>query len=240
MELYSEFPASSFVHLDKPDFIVTTLLGETIGIEVTDAIYSRQSEMKKSEYQIKINKLVLEQLNKCLPFKFVLNIVLGTEPDIGQANIKSVINSIVEVSFNEFYGLNNLQTETISNFGTDINTYPESVQQMILSKGYRTLPNGIRYIRLGRYDILDKSFHGKNKGGFVPNFQPELLETILAEKHKSLQKYMRCDQQWLLIAEGSDFCSYFDNINIETTIDTQFDKVFMVRTFPRIVVVLKE
>ena len=237
-ELYVEFPIGTFVHDDRPDFILTTSLGQTIGIEITEAIYD-QSQMQKSEYQIKFNQDVIEKLSQLLPYKFHLSIHLDQKPLINQSNYKQVVNEIAEICFNEFFDLENLRGDTINDFSRDINTYPLETQSIIIAKGYRNLPKGVRRIRIKRYDVLDKSFHGLFKGGAVPNFEQEQLNKIFKEKNKSITTYEKCNSQWLLIAEGGDFYSYFDNININEVPDTKFDKVFMLRRSPSMVVVIK-
>ncbi|HEY5967502.1 MAG TPA: hypothetical protein VIU35_05970 [Chitinophagaceae bacterium] len=237
-ELYTEFPPGTYNHIDSPDFILTTSPEQTIGIEITEAFYD-QSQMQKSEYQIRFNQDVLEKLGQLLPYRFYFSIHLDQKPQINQSNYKQVIDETVEICFNEFFDLENLQKGTINDFGHDITTYPLETQSIIIAKGYRNLPKGVRRIRITRYDVLNKSSHGHIKGGAVPNFEQEHLDRILKDKNKSITKYKKCDSQWLLIAEGGDFYSHFDNINIEEIPNTEFDKVFMIRTFPPMVIVLK-
>ena len=51
--------------------------------------------------------------------------------------------------------------------------------------------------------------------------------------------YKVCDEQWLLICEGSDHYSYIKDISLDNKFDTLFEKIFMLRTFPTEVIIIK-
>lgn len=236
-ELYPNFPPSDFVYQDSPDVILNTDNSKKIGVEITEAIYD-QEFMKKSEFQIKFNENVLEKVEKNIPFKFSLSIRLHETKLISSSNYDRIINEVVDVCYEEFLDLDNLQRKEVSNLGST-QEFPEHVKEILYNQGYRSLPLGVKSIRLGRNDTINKSYHPKHKTGWVPNFQPEFLDTILLKKHKALEKYQPCDQQWLVIGEAFDFVSYFDNINIPTPVISKFDKIFLVRNWENVVLALK-
>lgn len=236
-ELYPNFPTSDFVYQDSPDVILNTENSKKIGLEITEAIYD-QEFMKKSEFQIKFNEKVLEKIEKIIPFKFSLSIRLYETKLISSSDYDRTINEVVDVCYEEFLDLDNLQRKEVNNLGST-QEFPEHVKEILYYQDYRNLPLGVKSIRFGRNDTLAKSFHGKHKTGWVPNFQIEILDAILKKKHKALEKYDSCDEQWLVIGEAFDFVSYFDNIYINVPVVSLFDKVFLVRNWERIVLTLK-
>jgi len=237
-EKYKDMLAGKVEFDDKPDVIVTVSTGETIGIELTECIYD-ETLMRESEYQIKFNEKVIAQLEDLIPFKFHLNIELDTTKPLKQNQIKLTIKGIIEVCIEEFGNLEQYESKYVEQLDVDWNEAPPNIQQHFLDQGYRKLPKGISRIQMSRYDILTKSRHPESKGGVVPDFTQDNLNEILAKKDKALNNYKACNQQWLVIGEGSDFYSYINNIKIEKGFKTKFDKVFMYRRWDSEVVVLK-
>lgn len=231
-------PIGTVSYDDAPDIIVTLTSGERIGIEITECIYD-ETQMRNSQFQIKFNQLVIQELTAKMPYSFYLIVDLKSDEPIRQADRNKTINEIIDVCLREFRTLANFQDGEVQQINTDISSYPPHVQQVILNKGYRNLPKGIKSIRIRRLDGLKESFHPQSKGGNVPNFSQHHLDKILAKKENSLKNYKICEQYWLLISEGMDFYSYHDNIEVVTGFNTVFDKVFMTRRWPSLVVVLK-
>jgi len=237
-ENYKNMPFGTAIFEDKPDVIFTTLTGEVIGIELTECIYS-ESLMKESEYQIKFNEKVIAQLEEKMPFKFHLDIDLDTKNPLKQNQISTTINEIVNVCMNEFGNLNPYESKNVEQLDVDWNQATLDVQQHFINLGYRKLPKGILRIQMSRYDVLKKSRHPESKGGVVPNFTADILESILNKKNKALLNYKYCDQHWLVISEGGDFYSQIDKVNIEKEFETKFDKIFMYRRWEKEVIVIK-
>jgi hypothetical protein len=237
-EKYKDIPTGKVDFFDKPDVILTTPNGETIGIELTECIYD-QTLMKESEYQIKFNNKVLDQLEGLMPFKFHLDIELDKTEPLKQNQIESTIKEVVEFCTKEFGNLQSYESKSVEQLDVDWNKAPINIQQHFLDQGYRKLPKGILRIHMSRFDILKKSMHPESKGGVVPDFTQENLNAILIKKEKALDNYKPCNQQWLVIGEGGDFYSYMDNIKIEKRIKTKFDKVFICRRWNLEVVVIK-
>ena len=113
------------------------------------------------------------------------------------------------------------------------------IKKQLLAQGYRKLPIEISTIAITRNDNITNSTHMESTFGVIPDFTDENLDKILAKKNNSLKKYKLCDEQWLLIIEGWDFYSYYQEINITKKITTCFDRVFMYRRFSSEVSMLK-
>lgn len=236
-EKYINMPDGQVEFDDKPDAIVTTATGETIGIELTECIYD-ESLMRKSAFQIKFNERVIDQLEGCIPFKFYLDIELDISMPIKQNQIESTIKEIIKVCIREFENLQLNESKYVEQLDVDWNEPSHDIQDF-LDQGYRKLPKGISRIQMSRYDFLNKSLHPETKGGVVPDFTLDNLKAILTKKDTALTNYKVCNQQWLVIGEGGDFYSYIKNIKIDKGFKTKFDKVFMYNRWDSEVVELK-
>lgn len=237
-EKYKDMPSGTPEFNDKPDVLFTTQTGKVIGIELTECIYD-ELLMKESEYQIKFNEKVISRLEAQMPFKFHLDIDLNNRNPLKQNQIESTIKGVIEVCLREFGNLNPYESKNVEQLDVDWDNAPSHIQQHFLERGYRKLPNGIARIQMSRYDILEKSRHPESKGGVVPDFTAEHLNLILKKKNKAFLNYKVCDEQWLVIGEGSDFYSYINNVRIENEFESKFDKIFMYRAWPSEVIVIK-
>lgn len=237
-EKYKNIPAGKVDFFDKPDIILTTQNGETIGIELTECIYN-ETLMKESEHQIKFNKKVIELLEGLMPFKFHLDIELDKTMSLKQNQIEPTIKGVVEFCIKEFRNLSSYESRYVEQLDVDWNEAPINIQQHFRDQGYRKLPKGILRIHMSRFDSLKRSMHTEYKGGVVPDFTQDNLKAILIKKEKALSNYKPCNQQWLVIGEGGDFYSYMDNIKVEKGFKTKFDKVFICRRLNSEIVVLK-
>ena len=237
-EHYQDMPAGRAAFEDKPDVIFTTLSGELIGIELTECIYD-ETLMKESEYQIKFNEKVITHLEEKMPFKFHLDIDLDTNKPLKQNEIVSAIKRIVEICIREFRDLNPYESKNVEQLDVDWDQAPLHIQQHFLERGFRKLPKGVLRIQMARYDILEKSRHPESKGGVVPDFTDDNLDSILRKKNKALTNYKVCNHHWLVIGEGADFFSYINNVRIEKEVKTKFDKIFMYRRWDSEVIVIK-
>ncbi len=114
-------------------------------------------------------------------------------------------------------------------FGSPIENFPIDIQKQILGKGYRNLPEGILEISIGRYDGVGNSWNSESTAIVVPNFNLERLKQILKKKEMKLQDYTKCDEQWLIIWGSGLPDSYYNKVQINELVETEFDKIFFVR-----------
>lgn len=238
LEKYKEISVINVEFRDSPDVVITLESGKNIGIELTECFYS-EDLMQKSQFQIKFNNEVLVKLKKNLPFKFILDIDLDSKYPLKQNQIKKTIDKVVEICSTEFNNINSLESRCLKNIDLEISAFPDQVQDYFFLRGYKKLPHGISRIHISRYDVISDSYHSESKGGFVPDFCENDLNRILSKKEKSLKKYQKLDEQWLLIIEGGDFYSYFDRIDINNFFKTDFDKVLIFRRWESKIITLK-
>ncbi|KUJ53494.1 hypothetical protein AR685_03660 [Chryseobacterium sp. JAH] len=198
---------------DAPDVTYRLPSGKIIGIEITEAVYDEKS-IGSREGQIKFNYDVIEKLKDELPFKFVIDITLNTKIKLKQNNRKLVIENLKKFCVKEFASLNSYETIHFENLELDWSDLNNEIKKQLLAQGYRKLPIEISTIAITRNDNITNSTHMESTFGVIPDFTDENLDKILAKKNNSLKKYKLCDEQWLLIIEGWDFYSYYQEINI--------------------------
>lgn len=239
-EIYTDLPIGTISPANPPlpDFLLNTQSGKNIGIEITEAVNSEE-EIKHLAFRYRITDLVLEQLKNILPFRFALAIYTDNSKTIKSNEIKKTVNDIVNICVEETNTIQDLEFIELENFEADISSYPQDVQGMILQKGLRNLPFGIREITIHRFDVADESWNTKSGGMVVPPFTDEILYPILIEKEEKLLRYTKCDEYWLLIWERGFGFSYYHDVTIKSPVNSKFDKVFLVRTFSGKVEVLK-
>jgi hypothetical protein len=235
---YNDMPTGEVIFSDRPDVIIKTSTKDTIGIEITECIYDEKL-MSESEYQIRFNKLVMAELEKILPYKFILSIELDSRIPLKQSQVESVIHGLTVLCSTEFANLEPNESRSIEQLDVDWGEGTFEIQQLFYNKGYRKMPKGISRIRICTYENLANSYHPESKGGAVPNFTSKQLGRILEKKEKSLKSYQTCTSHWLLIVEGRDFYSYMDQIEVEAEFSTNFDKVFIYRLWNSEVVIIK-
>lgn len=235
---YKNIPLGEPIFGDAPDVIYKMPNGKIIGIEITEAVYDEES-IGKREGQIKLNYDIIEQLKDQLSFKFIIDITLNNQVKLKQSNRRLVIENLKKIFIEEFSDIDSYETVHLENMELDWNNLNIEIKKQLFMQGYRELPPEISTISITRNDNLENSTHLEATFGVVPSFTDENLDNILVKKNYSLKNYKPCDEQWLLIAEGWDFYSYFKEIDISKNIVTDFDKIFVYRRFTSEVITLK-
>jgi hypothetical protein len=239
---YKYFPSGELIKTNPPatDFILKTN-DSTIGIELTEALHSEQARQISADTYNFTNGVVMELRNK-LPFTFAIDIDLSPTIPIPKTNRPKLITQVVEQCVKEFSNLQPNECRDIEDIGIDLSGIPvdrPEVLNMMLGKGYRNLPPGIKGIKIIRIDGISESWNWQGEGGAIPNFTAENLASILEKKHKKLSQYTSCSQYWLIITEGNYYTGSFKKILIETSVESLFDKVFLFRSVEEIVIELK-
>lgn len=219
-----------------PDVIYTTNLGKTIGIEITECYYNEFLKAS-SEFTFKFNKEVINNIEEDFEYPFILDIELNHENPIKLKFRNSIIKDLRKICVKEFSKLNPRESKKLENIG-EIESFGQ-VKELLLSSGYRHLPESILSITMTRVDGIEKSFHLETTAGVVPSFNDEILYKIIKSKEKRLLKYKKCDENWLLICEGIDFYNYFSDIDLKDKIVSDFNKIFLYRQLHSQVVQLK-
>lgn len=225
-EMYN-VPKGNEIHCDKPDYRIETE-NKIIGIEITEAVIS-EKELRQFKFQVSLTDEVLKLLEDKLPFTFSISIEPKKDADLPVKKKRIIIEEILKLCCRECKTLQNLDIYRVNNFDEPINQYSLEVQEDLLKRGYRNLPEGINEISIHRFDVGGKSWNSESTAMMVPNFTVANLLPILKKKHKALKEYFRCDEQWLLIYGDGLPDSYYDNFDISEAVDTLFDRIFFMQ-----------
>jgi hypothetical protein len=171
-----------------PDFILNTENGKT-GIELTEVFQDSAKGPSKlqevSSLKYKLTEDVLQKLEPIIGFKFIIDIDLDTDFPIRKSQRKVTVEKIVEFCVEEFMSLQNMKSGRVFNFKKDLLTIENAeVVKLILAKGYRNLPRGVKEIYIQRWDGLNNSFNSQGEGGSVRSMDIVDVENVIAKKEK--------------------------------------------------------
>lgn len=208
---------------ESPDFIVE-FKGKIIGIEVTEIYqdsYLGLSKLKQNSMEgAKFTQMLIDLLKPDILFTYTIGVHFNDKFPIKQANRNYVLNQLVEICLPAMKNLSNHQILELENY-------------------YNNLPCEIESVIIVRFDGIDDSIDHRPEGGIVSQLELKHLNSILTSKEKKLANYLKCDEQWLLIREGNYFSGSFSSINIDSPIESQFDKVYLLRTRTNEIIQLK-
>jgi hypothetical protein len=243
-EIFPGFPPGQFVKTEAPDFVLTSSDDLTIGIEITKIfkdLESGQSELKKkASFKNLINEGVLAIIKKNHEKGIAFDIDLKDEFAFRSNQRDQLIRELADIVLEEFTALKkNYDHLSLEHIDLDLSS-PEyaAVKSIILARGYRNFPPGVKDMSLSRFDGIT-TFYMESGGGVVPDLTMESLTLALEPKEKKLPTYKTCDLQWLIIVEGHDFTGYFSDINIPIPIASAFDRVILYRQFKQECIQLK-
>lgn len=237
-QLYDSFPDGNVEHPDSPDFIITNHQNKRIGIELTQMIHSERAKQVSVE-EMNFTDLVISKLIQLLPFHFSFKVDLLPNIGVSKSKREAIAIQVANFCVAEFSNLLDSQHGDVENMEFDLATAIPFVRDRFLAMGFRNLPNGIKSIRIFRYDAHGSSFNSHSEGAAIPYFSTERLCSILKDKEDRLQLYKECDEQWFIIWQGDGITGYFQDIQFETPITSKFDKVFTVRNVQQDLVILK-
>jgi hypothetical protein len=240
VDFYKDFPKGMIVKTTPPaaDYLLTTLSGEKIGIELTEVFHNVEAKRISSE-TYKFTGLVLEKLKKHLPFSFSIDIDLDKKKGVPKPTLKETVSETVNFCVNEFADLMDYEHRVLTNIEINLDRVDASFKDVILSRGYRNLPKGVEKVAMSRYDSVSESWNSQGEGGPVPHFTDEYLRAILTKKEEKLKKYKPCNQFWLVIKEGNYYSGTFHNIQISTPADSSYHKIFICRVSNHDIIELK-
>lgn len=183
-----------FLISERPDFLVE-VESSLVGIEVTEA--ARKSPLNKSsahEIAASVMKYARNLLDN-LPSEVDVQVVLN-------------INDGVVVEKQDFESAKAFFVPLIEEFSSaamagDVRTLVRSPNDF--RRGDEELCPELPYFLSGFQLVAETPGHSIVTGGvgFSPTpFTQEDLARILAHKHKALEGYRTCDEQWLVIVSG--------------------------------------
>lgn len=234
-ELYTECPEGELIQKEPPfpDFILTTDFGKKIGIEITEAVHPGPSRRNSSTRSIFTEK-VIEHLKNLLPFPFSINIEF-LETGISKSKQDQIIREVAIFCALEYYSLEDSEGYRVYHLDFSEKLTPD-IRNELHRMGYRTLPTGIKEIKLSRHDIAKVPWNAQFEGGPTPDLTEAILNGIIFQKNQ--RKYIDTDCNWLVIVEGNYYSGTFDEIcNVE--IESKFEKIFILRLHKSFVVVQK-
>lgn len=219
---------------EQPDFIAK-IDGENIGIELTIACHppifkhpALAIEAERSKYILALKGAVTEETGVIISVSCNDGIAV-TKEDF--QNIQIVADFLVQ------------SANKLSN--PDAVTYWNSNYQHPVEHDLEyTFPHFIQNICLYKDGIHDTKI-GSSSGGVVPDFDDDVINPILAEKNRKLEKYRKCDEHWLVIVSNlmritdhnkksdssnfnvSSFATCFGDVKVSKPINSNFDKCFL-------------
>ncbi|MDQ6757213.1 MAG: hypothetical protein M3004_09790 [Bacteroidota bacterium] len=229
---YQNFPKGRLKRKNPPfaDFLLKKTKGKTIGIELTE-IFSDNKLKEVSSFKEQFTNAVLKKLSPLLPFTFSIDIDFDSKFKIEKSKLYKLAGTIVNICVNEFFHTKNHEGINLHHIEIDLEEISNlEIKSNLINNGYRHLPKGISSISLHRYDGVSKSWNSQHEGGTVPNLTLDYLQPLLNKKEHKLQKYIACDEFWLIINEGNYHAGSFDDIKLDLPIKTTFNKVFIYRS----------
>jgi len=227
-EYYKHFPNGELIQDEKPDF--TIINGDkVIGIEIAEVfqdshVLDKGSQLKKQEViEDKFEKTLLKAIEKYTNKNIAIGVDFNTFHSFAINEIDSLVQECLPHTF-EFILNNNEGFIRITN-------HP-FMFRFPLPKQVNSI-----WIEILSPDI--PSFNTQSQGGTESNLQLKHIEPTLLKHQKAKVKYKLCDEYWLLIREGNYYAGSFSDVEIETPIESTFDKVFLLRSRKQKVVALK-
>lgn len=208
---------------EAPDFIIN-FEGKEIGLELTEVFQDSHlgtSKMKQESSdgaQFTEDLIALVQSN--IPFTFSIGIHFNKNLPIKKSNKQKILNELERICVPAMINLQNHEHLELENY-------------------YDGLPKEIDDIHVYRFDGMEESIDSRPEGGIVSRLTMGHIKLALANKESKLSSYQICDQQWLVIREGNYYSGSFSDVEIDSPIDTLFDKVFLFRTRTKEVIELK-
>lgn len=223
VEIYHKGDIEILSKQESPDFIVE-FEGKKVGVELTDIFqdsnldHSRLQQYSSDSSSFTDDLITLIQPN--VGFTFSIGIHFNKNFPIKKSVRGQILNKTKDICVPAMINLSNHEHLELENY-------------------YDNLPNEIDDIHIYRFDGMEESINSKPEGGSVARLTLDHLKPILAKKEKKLSLYLHCDSQWLLIREGNYYAGSFSDVEIDTPIESLFDKVFLIRTRTRHLIELK-
>jgi len=227
MENFSQFPIGNIKKSERPDFIVETLKGKRIGIELTELKYERND----TEFNMRAHEDFLSQIMHKAELKFGQNNKMTLVVDVHFAD--TISPSLVQQPTEE-----NAQliadglAESIARIITD--NMPEATGKYYIvdrtSKyGDMNLPTMIESIHIT--NVMGRMEEALWYASISTRVKPLTVDSVvqrIADKDYKLQGYDKtCDQQWLVIIQNSFLMSSkYDPIAVQRALRHRYRSLF--------------
>lgn len=233
MESFSQFPLGNVLKSERPDFIVETLKGKKIGIELTELKYER----KDTEFNMRAHEDFLSHImNKAEEiFSKLSNQTLVVDVHFTDAIAPEIV---MQPKADNAQLISLGLAETIARIVND--NLPESTgKHYIVNRqskyGDINLPSAIESMHItnvsGRME--EPLWYASISTRVKPLSVDSIVQRIEDKDNKLLNYDKSCDQQWLLIVQNSFLMSsQYDPIAVQRALKHRyrslFDRIFVI------------
>lgn len=223
IDSYKDGNLAILLEQEAPDFILS-LGKKKIGVELTEVFQDSHlgaSRLKQNSSDgSSFTEDFIALLQPDIPFKFSIGINFNKNQPLKKSNKNRILSD-----------LKNLCVPAMINL--------KDHEHLELENYFDKLPDEIDDIYIYRFDGMDESIDSRPEGGAVSVLTINHLMALLLSKENKLPSYTVCDEQWLLIREGNYYSGSFSSVEIDSPIETLFDRVFLFRTRTKEIVKLK-
>jgi len=223
IESYKKGRISIINEQEAPDFIVS-LEGREIGIELTEIFQDSHLGISKLKQASSDGSQFTEDLIALIqphvPFTFSIGIHFNKDLPIKKSKKKKVLKELEVICVPAMANLQDHEYLELENY-------------------YDSLPSEIEDIHIYRSDGMEESIDSRPEGGTVAPLTISHLKIALTSKESKLSSYRICDEQWLVIREGNYYSGSFSEVEIDSPVESLFDKVFLFRTKAREIIEVK-
>lgn len=213
-KLCNDFPQGELIHDESPDF---TVEGDIrIGIEIVEAFQDVTEEHTGSLLKGQENKhqkageALIAMIRRHTDRHFMINIQFSIHYDFAVNDIDELIKQCF-VPCLEFIWNNEEGHTRLYSDGHRF-PFPEQVDSI--------------YIMMLKEDTV----YCNGQAGWVSHLGIEHIQLLITKHENAMLKYKPCNEHWLLIREGNYYAGGFNDVKIDTPIQSTFDKVFLLRT----------
>ncbi len=215
-KLFTPGILEDIVKQDSPDFIAN-FNGQRVGIELTEIFQDSSFNIKDSKLQKqskeaeKFIELLIAKIQLDSKTKFGIGINLSRSYPIQKSKREALLLEVKEIILSV---LADLDDEGFIELNSDICNLPQEIID----------------ISIHRDDNLEESFNFKLESGTINPLTLEILQSVISKKERKLKDYKPCDLYWLIIREGNYLSGSFNVTDLPKSINSLYDKVFLLRT----------
>lgn len=214
-KLYAKFPAGKILPDEAPDFVINSIDGKNIGIEVIEIFPNKTREERTHLHLTKSMDALIESAQKEFELLFQKRLM-------------------VSLTFNEHFRCSK----------SDREKYARLLAEDVENCYSRTNPNGKAFERFNNKGLrtpyiehilvytkeIRKGLWDTGVAALSRDLQFQELESCIRSKESILPSIrIKAEEAWLLIVEPFDMLNY-DSAYLFQWVDTGYDRIFMLRT----------
>jgi hypothetical protein len=213
-DLFKQFPEGKIEASETPDFIVNLEGGAKLGIELVELFpnttLEEKAHLKLTKIESEIVKFAKQEFESSFGINLMISLSFDSNLRCSKSNRKRFAKSVSDDVYKCYCSITN-----------------EKVSFRIFDKSY------LKTQYLDRVFIHTKKIQNglwdSGHGAELRDLQYHELSSMIVSKEEGLSRIrLRVKDAWLLVIEPHDMLN-FDDIDLFEVIDTQFDKVFLLR-----------